>query len=56
MKPDDALFVYADSEAALAVDVKWAVGAVFMVPRPFKLDAKQAFGKPDNLVDVVNRF
>ena len=56
MEPDNAFAIHPNPETALAVQVKWAMGAVLPVPGPLELDAEQAFGKPDNLVDEVSRF
>jgi hypothetical protein len=56
MEPDDAVAIHVNPETALAVQVKWAMGAVLPMPSPLELEAEQAFSKADNLVDVVSRF
>jgi hypothetical protein len=56
MEPDDTVAIHPNPETALAVKVKWAMGAVLPMPSPLELKAEQAFSKPDNLVDVVSRF
>jgi hypothetical protein len=56
MEPDNVFAVHPNPETAFAVKVKGAMGTVLPTPGTPELDAKQTFGKPDNLVDEVSRF